>query len=308
MSPLSSSTSTCLFGKGFKNKQALLAQKLQLAKQQNKKESDSVEEVEEEEEVSSAEEDKKEEDDAHQEFARLLAKNPPKNPPNPTTRKEPSLYNLTPKKPKPISIHPKQRKTPFRKTNKNQPKGGQKKQAQEEDSTDDMVVLQVGDNARRRDFEPLMDPSTSSPLGPLRAAQLVPWVPPFLTDHLIVLADPRRQSKDLRLAMEYLQSSQQSTNKPKNTRIAIFPNDPPKDVLAWKERVDKDNHNKETLHAYLDSSSLDWMTTYACVDDWSLHLLIIDNDGIIQCHKSGIDPSDICQLVADSVAAIMENQ
>ena len=67
--------------------------------------------------------------------------------------------------------------------------------------------LQEGDVARRRDFESLVSVETKKTLGPIGAAQLVPWVPPFLSNYMIVLADPRRQSRDLRKSVQYLASS-----------------------------------------------------------------------------------------------------
>jgi hypothetical protein len=67
--------------------------------------------------------------------------------------------------------------------------------------------------ARRSDFESLIDVGTSAPLGPIGAAKLVPWVPPFLKKGLIVLVDPRSNSKDLRRAMEYHASSSRPPSK-----------------------------------------------------------------------------------------------
>jgi hypothetical protein len=67
--------------------------------------------------------------------------------------------------------------------------------------------LQEGDTAKRIDFETLISLETSRALGPMEAAKLVPWVPPYLSDYMIVLADPRQQSGDLRQAMAYLASN-----------------------------------------------------------------------------------------------------
>jgi hypothetical protein len=68
----------------------------------------------------------------------------------------------------------------------------------------DNEALQEGDVARRRDFESLVALESSRPLGPMGAAQLVPWVPPYLADYLVVVADPRKQSGDLRQSIQYL--------------------------------------------------------------------------------------------------------
>ena len=62
-------------------------------------------------------------------------------------------------------------------------------------------------NAQRRYFEPLIDVDTDKPLGNIEAAKLVPWVPPYLKDCLIVMADPRPNSADLRQSIQYLTSA-----------------------------------------------------------------------------------------------------
>jgi hypothetical protein len=63
--------------------------------------------------------------------------------------------------------------------------------------------------SQRQFFEALVDVETSKALGAIGAAQLVPWVPPYLTDCLVVLADPRIRSGDLRQTMKYLISNLQ---------------------------------------------------------------------------------------------------
>jgi hypothetical protein len=68
-------------------------------------------------------------------------------------------------------------------------------------------ALQEGDIARRPDFEPLVSLETTLPLGPMGAAQLVPWVPPYGTKCLVAIADPRKQSGDLRQTILYLNAN-----------------------------------------------------------------------------------------------------
>ena len=58
--------------------------------------------------------------------------------------------------------------------------------------------------AERIHFEALVNVTTSQPLGAMAAARLVPWVPPYLTDSLVVLTDPRRHSRDLKVALQYV--------------------------------------------------------------------------------------------------------
>lgn len=60
--------------------------------------------------------------------------------------------------------------------------------------------------AQRIHFESLIDIESSRELGGIGAAKLVPWVPPFLNDCLIVFADPRTNSGGLRQTIKYLAS------------------------------------------------------------------------------------------------------
>jgi hypothetical protein len=69
------------------------------------------------------------------------------------------------------------------------------------------TTYQEGDVAKRLEFERLVSLETGQPLGAVGAAQLVPWVPPYLVNYLVVLADPRKQSGDLRQSMQFLASN-----------------------------------------------------------------------------------------------------
>eukprot|EP00980_Cylindrotheca_fusiformis_P028612 scaffold22620_cov131-Cylindrotheca_fusiformis.AAC.7 len=60
--------------------------------------------------------------------------------------------------------------------------------------------------AQRIHFESLIDVQTSTELGSIGAAKLVPWVPPYLNDCLIVFADPRTNSAELRQSIKYVAS------------------------------------------------------------------------------------------------------
>jgi hypothetical protein len=77
--------------------------------------------------------------------------------------------------------------------------------------------------AQRQYFESLIDVETSSALGPIGAAQLVPWVPPYLTDCMVVFADPRTSSGDLRQTLKYLASNlKDQDEEQKLTKQVIF--------------------------------------------------------------------------------------
>jgi hypothetical protein len=77
--------------------------------------------------------------------------------------------------------------------------------------------------AQRLNFERLVEINienwSNNPLGPIGAAQLVPWVPPYLNDCLVVFVDPRSNSGDLRQTIKYLTSNLEDD---KSRRQVIF--------------------------------------------------------------------------------------
>lgn len=164
--------------------------------------------------------------------------------------------------------------------------------------------LNQGDKASRRDFEKLLqidNVSSLRVLGPIKAAQLVPWVPPFLTSHLVIVADPRRKSTDLRATVQYL------ADTPYNL-MAVTADDP-SELLAWKKRVGIDDSKSRSNITLLVDSSTEWMRQYSCIDDtdrWSTHILVIDSDGIIQVHCAKVDPLQATQIVTSAVRKIDE--
>ena len=171
-------------GKGLnraRNKQAEMAKKMELAKKQKDRLV----------ETDGQHDDKLESDRLL--FAELLAKSSPppaitSQPTNPQSERK-STEN-TRNKPKVKAKDVKRKK-----------KAHGSQDAAEEPQHD--VPLQQGDTAKRRHFESLLETS-QKPLGAAGAAQLVPWVPPYLTNYLVIVADPRRQSGDLRQRIQYL--------------------------------------------------------------------------------------------------------
>jgi hypothetical protein len=280
---------TRLFGKGFrsaKNKQAALAQKMELAKKTNQKEEGGAEEE------NLPAEEKKVKEDARAEFARLLAQSQPMK--HSSTKTGGSVFGGgggaaaaggsggTKKKATAAKSIPAKKKTSKESTTSTS-------EQEEEDELSSTTFLEPGGKARRRDFEPLIDVSTGQPLGPLKAAELVPWVPPFVTQYLLVLADPRRQSTELRQAIQYLQSTS-FDRKNKVQFLAIGADDSPK---AFRTEI---NNNNQSFRICLDSS-LEWMTAYGCTNQYGLHLLVLNSDGILQSEDAGISPADVCPKV-----------
>lgn len=75
-----------------------------------------------------------------------------------------------------------------------------------DDDDEIMISLEQGDKGERKHFEKLLDVTTSKALGPIEAAKLVPWVPPYIHNSLVVLADPRKQSSELRQAIQFVKT------------------------------------------------------------------------------------------------------
>jgi hypothetical protein len=222
-----------LMGKGFnsaKNKQQTLAQKMELAKQQKEKDASSAPTTEQLQQqqpqpVDDNPEAKKRQE-ALSEFAQLLARNPPPKPSNERTFE--TNYS---------TIMPTPTTTPT--SSKNKPKVNakvlkkRKKAATDEENAkileEQTRPLQLGDKARRRDFEALVSVETATALGPMAAAQLVPWVPPFLTQYLIVLADPRQQSAELHATIPYLAQLEAGVR----SQVMVVTADTPEDTKAY---------------------------------------------------------------------------
>ena len=302
-------TQTKLFGKGFKgvkNKQASLAEKMRLAKkQQRNNEETSDDDSDAPVTVEKAKDDSKtnnglslKEDSAHAEFAKLLANSKP--PPKSSTPRDNRNPTFGP-------VAPGSNMAKFSKLKKPKQKVADKEQKSSSDKMEpeiDDTPLRQGDKARRRDFENLVDVNTGKALGPVRAAGLAPWVPPFVVDYLVILADPRPQSSDWRRGVEYLQStfcSGGTSNNEDRIRFMSITAEPPKETTAWMARTNVQSNN-DRFCIFQDVS--EWMTSYGCLDSpsgWSLHVLVIDNDGVIQIHQGGVDPSQVCSIVTAAV-------
>jgi hypothetical protein len=273
---------------GAKNKQIELAKKMELAKRQRDGAGTELSVETEEEKVSKE----------HSEFAKLLAKSPP-----PSVEKEPQaiqnedIFRKLQAPKTPASTGPKVTSKDL----KRKRKAAESKESQ--DPSEGVVnrSLQQGSTARRRDFELLVEVETSQPLGPMKAASLVPWVPPFVSNYLVVLADPRRQSTDLYKSIQYLESSEILA-----PHTIVISADSVQEMAAWKKR----NNIGDTYIRMLEDPSSEWMKTYSCIDDvdrWSLSVLVFDSSGIIRHHSREVDPSRVCQLVSEVVATIEED-
>jgi hypothetical protein len=197
-------SASCLFALGkAQNKQAELARKLELAKRQQRTDAD-LEKLKRIPDENTKDELRLEK--THSEFAALLAKHAP--PVAEPKRRTPSvssniLLDKIARNKAADNIE-----TPSSSIEKKRKMKRRKKISSDNQTTseeeDISIPLHEGDEAKRRHFESLICSTTKLPLGPMSAVQLVPWVPPYLSRSLIVLADPRKRSSDLRAGLQAL--------------------------------------------------------------------------------------------------------
>ena len=159
--------------------------------------------------------------------------------------------------------------------------------------------------AERIHFEKLLRVDTNRVLDAIGAAELVPWVPPFVIDRLIVICDPRPNSASLRMAMQYLKGNREERTNAK-IRIIGVTADAPQQAKGWWRRLslhtdDKEAHedDKNTIQLYADPD-LQWMTSYDVVTTWSLALLVFDTDGVVLRCEPNVDPRQAMSMIVQT--------
>ena len=311
-------------GKGFnsaKNKQLELAKKMALAKKQQPENIDPMQQMDETASLSAeAEEEEKRLRADRARFAELLRTTKVSNP-NPLYEDDEldsgeqsrraatqPLASITAR----AGALSAKRKVGSNGANakKRQKKANAKKaQAEEDDEDDDEDrPLQEGDIASRYDFDRLTSCETGAALGPMLSAQLVPWVPPFVADYLIILVDPRAQSSDLRRSVQYISSN---TSPDVRRQVIAITADDVSVTQSWIDRTapqtgdDADGDGNLLLRMFSDRD-WEWMRRYSAVDDgrWSMSMVVIDSDAVIRRVIRDVDPSHACQLLAEVTESI----
>lgn len=188
--------------------------------------------------------------------------------------------------------------------------------------------------SQRQFFEALVDVETSHALGAIGAAQLVPWVPPYLTDCLVVFADPRTNSGDLRRTLKYLasnlrdkpdkvtqqvvfvtaDSAQETRSYVSKKSLFDFQNvilctvvtltlflRAPGNVCRWLQRS-----KVSTSIRILSDPELKFMTAYDLSGNemdsrWSVSMLIFNTDGTRPDAVRNVDPSHATQLTLEAM-------
>eukprot|EP00586_Coscinodiscus_wailesii_P013504 CAMPEP_0172514452 /NCGR_PEP_ID=MMETSP1066-20121228/260214_1 /TAXON_ID=671091 /ORGANISM="Coscinodiscus wailesii, Strain CCMP2513" /LENGTH=369 /DNA_ID=CAMNT_0013295121 /DNA_START=19 /DNA_END=1128 /DNA_ORIENTATION=+ len=289
-------------GKGFnsaRNKKAALAKKMAQAKKQSLGEDHNNDANEGMEPYQTEEERKLEEDRAR--FAQLLRESKVSNP-NPyeddygSQSRQIRVAQVMPGMAGRATA-PKTRKVNDAKRRKK--KSAKDKAGEREEETDVDKPLQEGDIAKRADFEPLIACDSGTQLGAIDAARLVPWVPPFVKDFIVILSDPRAQSGDLRRTVQYLTSN---LSPDILDQVIAISSDKASETRNWMKRVEVD-----TPIRMFSDRDWEWMRRYSAVvtdGRWSLSIMVIDNSGVIREIIRDVEPSKASELVINSANAI----
>ena len=264
----SSKQLTRLFmGKGFnraKNKQAELAKKLDIARKGKENGDQSAKQIESKDDQSKDREL----------FEKLL-----------TTTKGaiPTALDAESDAFAPIKVGQEKKKKPKKPKPPPQPRVEKEKQAEK--------------IPQRSFFEDLVDVETAKPLGPIDAARLVPWVPPYLTDCLVVFTDPRTNSGDLRQTLKYLTSTlEDQDNEKYNQQVAFVCAESVQEMKSWLQRS-----NVESSLRIFSDPEMKFMTAYEVVGSdtdyrWSMSMLVFDTDGKKPKLFRDVDPSHASQM------------
>ena len=194
---------------------------------------------------------------------------------------------------------------------KQRQKKDKSKTSQNEHEDDEDQPLKEGDVARRHDFEGLVSCETGAALGPIVSAQLVPWVPPFTAEYLVILADPRAQSSDLRRAIQYISSN---VSPDIVQQVISINSDEVGITKSWIDRTmtqqggddDSGTEGDAGLIRIFSDRNWEWMRRYSAVDDgrWSMSIMVIDSDAVIRKVIRDVDPSQACQVLAEAKKSI----
>ncbi|CAJ1954444.1 unnamed protein product [Cylindrotheca closterium] len=173
-------------------------------------------------------------------------------------------------------------------------------------------------NAQRLYFEPLINVQTNQAMGTIEAAKLVPWVPPYLKDCLMVIVDPRPNSAVFRQSIQYLGSAaveqlqvEQSKKKRDNSdrksqrtiqdQVIFITADSTKEMQAWLKR----SKTESPIQIFSDPD-LAWMNQYKASEGWFMSMLTFDTDGAIVENNVNIQSSSVTQLVLDTLEIMSE--
>ena len=152
--------------------------------------------------------------------------------------------------------------------------------------------------SQRSFFEDLIDLETSQRLGPINAAQLIPWVPPYLKDCLVVFTDPRTSSGDLRQTFKYLSSAldDRDSNGKYNDQVMFVCTESVKEMKSWLRR----SNIERPLRVFSDPE-MKFLSAYDLIGSetdyrWSMSMLVFDTDGKKPKVFRDVDPTYASQM------------
>lgn len=153
--------------------------------------------------------------------------------------------------------------------------------------------------SQRSFFEDLIDLKTSQTLGPINAARLVPWVPPYLKDCLVVFTDPRHNSGGLRQTLKYMKSELEGrdSNEKYNQQVVFVCTDNVQEMKSWLRRS-----NIEPTFPIFSDPEMKFLSAYGLIGSkdiqyqWSMSMLVFDTDGKKPKIFRDIDPYHAPQM------------
>lgn len=160
-----------------------------------------------------------------------------------------------------------------------------------------------GDPAPTDCFSDLVDMVTGKAIAKKGAARLAPWLSAGINedDYRVILCDPRKQSDELRQAMRDL-----SAGLPKDIkdRLYFVNSDTPAENRRW---LKKNGLNK--IDVYSDSEDMAWMKAYTALGDkrWSMTMFIICKGKVAKLARE-VDIYNAARTVANAVKAMKAEQ
>eukprot|EP00546_Thalassionema_frauenfeldii_P008799 CAMPEP_0178909016 /NCGR_PEP_ID=MMETSP0786-20121207/8253_1 /TAXON_ID=186022 /ORGANISM="Thalassionema frauenfeldii, Strain CCMP 1798" /LENGTH=274 /DNA_ID=CAMNT_0020581001 /DNA_START=261 /DNA_END=1085 /DNA_ORIENTATION=+ len=266
---------------------------MELAKNQQKSDDDSDNESDEENKNTNVPSVQSKNDQDHKEFRKLLTSTKNALPSEYMFKNDDEAY-IAPIKAGQNKVKKKKKQKPLPPTKEELAKRKKEKESKE--------------IAKRIHFESLIDIGTNKQLGNIGAAQLVPWVPPFLNDCLIVFSDPRSNSGDLRQAITYISSAYSTLDEKEKKMITneviFITADSAAEIQSWFKR----SKLASPPFRIFSDPQLEWMSQYSDLDGneqgnnpWTISMITFDTDGEVCQRSQNVDTSHAKQLVLDTM-------
>lgn len=130
-----------------------------------------------------------------------------------------------------------------------------------------------GDAAPIQPFEELVNIKSENAIGDTGVKRLVPWLKNTKSDYLIIICDPRVQSQELR---ETLSNIKSGLSQDMLSKMVVINADTPAENRRWLKKS-----NLDDLTVFSDEKR-EWMRSYTALgeDRWSMTLFIIADERV----------------------------